>query len=170
MRGSEALPIGSVPRPTTPRSPDRGGPLSGPTHGRAAGTLLRSLDIHHHEERTVSAEDDVVDVIRSYVEGAALADPDLVKASCLENADFRGFFGDQFTITSPAEYADTVVKTSPAPGDDYTHQIHSVVVTGDIASAVLEEQNYLGFSFRDNLGLARVDGSWKIASKVFTTI
>ncbi|MGY6655406.1 nuclear transport factor 2 family protein [Amycolatopsis sp. TRM77291] len=118
----------------------------------------------------MSAEADVVAVIESYVEGAAKADPDAVKAVCHESAFFRGFIGDQFTITTPAEYADTVVATAPAPGDDYKHQIHSVAVTGDIASATLDEQGYLGFNFRDNFGLMKIDGTWKIMSKVFTTV
>lgn len=118
----------------------------------------------------MSVEADVATVIETYVKGAATADPDLVKSTCHESASFRGFLGEQFTVTSPDEYATTVVATAPAPGDEYKHQIHSVTVVGNIATAILDEQGYLGFDFRDYFGLARIEGEWKIVSKVFTTI
>jgi len=49
-------------------------------------------------------------------------------------------------------------------------QIHSISVTGETASAVLDERAYLGADFTNRFGLVRIDGTWRIVSKVFTTL
>ncbi|MBC9943103.1 nuclear transport factor 2 family protein [Leucobacter sp. cx-328] len=36
--------------------------------------------------------------------------------------------------------------------------------------AILEETAYLGANFHNQFGLVRIDGRWRIVSKVFTTV
>jgi hypothetical protein len=61
-----------------------------------------------------------------------------------------------------------LAESSPADTGSYRSQIISVQQTGDAAVAVVAEDGYWGsVSFIDYLQLARIDGTWKIVSKLF---
>ncbi|MFT3798318.1 aminotransferase class III-fold pyridoxal phosphate-dependent enzyme [Microbacterium sp.] len=114
--------------------------------------------------------EEIVAAVTAYVEGVRTADPTRVKDAFRADGTMWGYLGDQFVTMSAGEFAEQVVATSPAPDDSYSYEIHSVSATGDVASAVLDEKAYLGANFRNYFGLVRSEGTWRIASKVFTTV
>lgn len=118
----------------------------------------------------MSTEADVIAAVQRYVEGVTRADPAIVRGSFAANAVMWGYLGGAYESISADTFAETIVAPPQPAGPEYSHRVHSVVVTGRIASAILDEEGYLGANFRDIFGLVEVDGVWRIASKVFTTV
>lgn len=118
----------------------------------------------------MSTETDVIAAVERYVEGVTKANPAIVTDSFAPNAVMWGYLGEAYESISSDTFAKNIVAPSQPAGPEYSHRVHSVVVTGRIASAILDEEGYLGANFRDIFGLVEVDGVWRIASKVFTTV
>lgn len=114
--------------------------------------------------------DEVRAAVELYATGVSTNDAATVKRAFSDDAVMWGYLGPDFVTQSAASFADNVVATAPAPDPAYRYEIHSIEVFGNIASAVLEEQAYLGANFRNNFGLVKIDGVWRITSKVFTTV
>lgn len=114
-------------------------------------------------------EDQVRAAVELYVEGVSTNNPELVKRAFSEDAMMWGYLGDKYETLPAGVFADQVVATAPAPDPAYGYEIHGIEVTGDIATAILDERAYLGADFRNHFGLVRIEGVWLIASKVFTT-
>ena len=108
--------------------------------------------------------------VQKYVDGCKAADAAVVRDAFDPNAIMWGYLGSDYATMSGAEFADNVVATAASAGPEYSSEIHSVTVTGDVAHAVLDEQGFLGADFRNHFGLIKRDGVWRITSKVFTTV
>lgn len=115
-------------------------------------------------------EDEIRAAVQQYVDGCAAADPRLVQNAFDDDAVMWGYLGPDRTVMSGADFAANVVATASPAGPEYSSDIHSIDVTGDVAHAVLDERGFLGANFRNYFGLIRRDGVWRIASKVFTTV
>ncbi|WP_024355404.1 nuclear transport factor 2 family protein [Leucobacter chironomi] len=108
--------------------------------------------------------------VQKYVDGCAAADADVVRDAFDPNAVMWGYLGPDYATMSGADFAANVVATAEPAGPEYSSEIHSVTVTGDVAHAVLDERGFLGADFRNHFGLIKRDGVWRITSKVFTTV
>ena len=108
--------------------------------------------------------------VQKYVDGCASADPERVRDAFDEHALMWGYLGADYVTMSGADFADKVVGTAQPTGGEYSSDIHSIEVVGDVASAVLDERGFLGADFRNFFGLIRRNGEWRITSKVFTTV
>lgn len=114
-------------------------------------------------------EDQVRAAVELYVEGVSTNSPGLVKRAFSEDAVMWGYLGPNYATQSALSFADDVVATAPAPDPAYSYEIHSIAVTGNVATAVLDEKAYLGADFRNHFSLAVIDGAWRITGKLFTT-
>lgn len=115
-------------------------------------------------------EHEVRAAVQRYVDGCVAADPEMVRDAFDDQAVMWGYLGPDYATMTGAEFAANVIATATPAGAEYTAHIHSIVVTGDVANAVLDEQQFLGADFRNYFGLVRRDGVWRITSKVFTTV
>ncbi|MBC9953369.1 nuclear transport factor 2 family protein [Leucobacter sp. cx-42] len=115
-------------------------------------------------------EAEVRAAVELYVEGVHTNDAAKVKQAFSDDAVMWGYLGDDYVSQSGVAFADNVVATAPPADPAYAYKIHSIEVTGNVAQAILEETAYLGANFRNQFGLARIDGRWRIVSKVFTTV
>ncbi|QIM16147.1 nuclear transport factor 2 family protein [Leucobacter insecticola] len=115
-------------------------------------------------------EDEVRAAVQKYVDGCAAADPVMVRDAFDEHAVMWGYLGSDYATMSGAEFAANVIATAAPAAESYAANIHSITVTGDVAHAVLDERQFLGADFRNYFGLVRRDGTWRITSKVFTTV
>lgn len=118
----------------------------------------------------MQAHAQVREAVELYVQGVSTNDPEMVKRAFSDDAVMWGYLGTDYVTQSATSFADNVVATAPAPDPAYSTTIHSIEVLGNIASAKLDEQAYLGANFRNNFGLVKIDGTWRITSKVFTTV
>lgn len=117
----------------------------------------------------MSEESAVRAAVQLYVDGCVAADPEMVRDAFDENAIMWGYLGPDYVTMTGAEFAANVVATAQPAGAEYGYDIHSISVSGNVAHAVLDEQQFLGANFRNFFGLIRRDGAWAITSKVFTT-
>lgn len=81
------------------------------------------------------------------------------------DATIFGYVGPDLFAGAIQELFDWNDKNGPAAGMQV--RIASVDVAGTIATARLEIDNWTGHRFTDMFTLLKVDGQWKIISKVF---
>ncbi|MDG2333776.1 MAG: nuclear transport factor 2 family protein [Myxococcota bacterium] len=106
-------------------------------------------------------------VINAYIEGSK-GDAELLRSIFHSDAGMNGYFSGQLLIGSPEPFFAEVAKIdSSAPQGNYRAEIESIEVIGDVASATLVEQDFLGSGFVDFFHLIRVEGDWKIISKTY---
>ena len=105
-------------------------------------------------------------VVEAYIEGARTGDVDKLKDAFDDGAWMFGSFGGQ-RLDIPI--ADMIEMVAARPmGKTYEARIMSVERVGDAARVTLDETGCWGsVSFTDFFGLSKIDGDWKIVSKVF---
>ena len=113
----------------------------------------------------------VKNTVEKYIEGSRKGNLALLKEIFHENATMSGYMLGELQIGTPEPFFEAVAN-NPAPeqsGEDYKAEIKSVMVSGQIASAELEESGFLGLSFTDYFQLIKTEGNWLILNKMFTT-
>ena len=79
---------------------------------------------------------------------------------------FGSLAGERYDV--PIEELFKLAESAFADTGTYRSRVLSVQQTGDAAVAVVAEENYWGkISFIDYFQLARIEGDWKIVSKLF---
>jgi hypothetical protein len=105
-------------------------------------------------------------VVEAYIDGARTGDADKLKQAFDERAWMFGSLGGQ-RVDVPVAQMIEMVKAQPM-GETYEARITSVERVGDAARVTLDETGCWGsVSFTDFFGLSKIDGEWKIVSKVF---
>jgi hypothetical protein len=108
----------------------------------------------------------ITSVVQSYIDGARTGDADKLKRAFDERAWMFGSLGGQ-RVDVPITQMIELVKAQPM-GESYEARIMSVERVGDGARVTIEETGCWGsVSFTDFFGLSKIDGQWKIVSKVF---
>ncbi len=109
------------------------------------------------------------EIITGYVEACRNGDIEKLRSLFSPSALMSGFYEGEFYIGSPDIFFDEV-RDNPAPastGVEYTGEITSSEIIGDIASVTLIEKGYMGLNFSNLFQLARIDGCWLIVSKTY---
>lgn len=111
--------------------------------------------------------DEVCGIVRLFLDGEAKGDTaKLREASHPDARMFGSVAGTRYDMPI-AEFIELAAKE---PGDTGNHRarILSVQQTGDAATAVVAEEGYWGsLSFIDYFQVARIEGTWKVVSKLF---
>ncbi|WP_459195554.1 nuclear transport factor 2 family protein [Wukongibacter baidiensis] len=104
-----------------------------------------------------------------YIEGTKTGDVEKLKKVFHSEAIMSGNLMDKQMVcgTPQAFYDDIDGKIAPP---EYDAQIVNIDITGEIASTTLVETGLLGINFVNYYHLQRIDGQWKIVSKLFTSI
>ncbi len=114
----------------------------------------------------MSEEQAVQAVIEAYVAACTAADTDALREVFHPDANMSGYLAGQCLTGSPAPFFDAVAN-NPAPGEDYQSQISDIQVSGNIATATLSEQAYMGLAFTNHFQLLKSGGPWSIVAKLF---
>ena len=105
-------------------------------------------------------------VVEAYIDGARTGDADKLMKAFDQRAWMFGSLGGQ-RVDIPIGKMIEMVKAQPM-GETYEARITSVERVGDGARVTLDETGCWGsVSFTDFFGLSKIDGEWKIVSKVF---
>ena len=106
-------------------------------------------------------------VLELCTEGEAKGDVAKLREAFHEDARmFGSIAGTRYDV--PIEELFELAESEPADTGSYRSRILSVHQTGDAAVGVVAEEGYWGtVSFIDYFQLARIDGDWKIVSKLF---
>lgn len=105
--------------------------------------------------------------IQHYIDGAKTGKGAAMKPAFHPDATIQGYFeGELFAgpIQLLFDYVD-----EDKPAKDLRWRIASVDITGTIASARLELDDWNGHRFTDSFNLLKVEGTWKIMNKIFHT-
>lgn len=115
---------------------------------------------------TTAADREAIEqVLQKYISGGISGHADDMRSAFHEGATIFGYLGPDF-IGSPIQgLFDWVDQNPPASGLQCT--IASIDIGETVATARLELDDWGGHRFTDMFTLLKVDGEWKIISKVF---
>jgi len=123
---------------------------------------------HGTDAVTVVDEYDAIrDTVQLCLDGEARGDVDKLRAAFHPDARmFGSLAGERYDV--PIQELFDLAASAPADTGCYRSRILAIQQTGDAAFATVAEEGYWGtVSFVDYLSLAKVDGTWKIVSKLF---
>ncbi len=121
------------------------------------------------QELPAAAEKAIEEAIGKYIEGGRAADSSIMKPVFHENAQMSGPEEDgAFSGPIQALY-DYVDSNGPAP--DLEMRIVNITVSDErAASVVLHADHWHGKNFTDHFQLLKMDGTWKILSKIYSEL
>ncbi len=99
-----------------------------------------------------------------YLDGGTNNDFDTLKKAFHETASMKYIGGEGYTEVNAIEFFGERMK--PGPKQDRKTRIASIDIAGNSANAKLEIE-YPTFTFIDYMNLIKIDGEWKIVSKIF---
>ncbi len=117
------------------------------------------------EPTYVDEIDAIREVLEHYVGGARTGRGEAMKPAFHEDASIYGYVGpDLFggPIQGLYDWND-----ANGPAEDLELRITSIDIVGTAASVRLDMDNWTGHRFTDFFNLVKIDGVWKIVSKVF---
>jgi len=128
-------------------------------------------------KRTAELEDiaAVRGVVDRYIQGTWTADEAMLRGAFHEKAVMNGYVGKHLLLGTPQPFYEDMAKLASkgesfrARGLPYRGELVAAAVHGQTATAVVQETGYAGnLAFTDAFHLLKLDGSWKIVSKLFT--
>lgn len=105
----------------------------------------------------------VEQTLRYYLDGGTNNDFETLKKAFHENATMK-FVGAEYKEVNALDFFEKGIK--PGPAQNRKTRITSIDIMGNAASARLEAE-YPTFTFIDYMSLLKIDGEWKIVSKIF---
>ena len=115
--------------------------------------------------KTVSEYDAIAQTVERYVEGGKSGRSADMKAAFHPEATIFGYIGDDLFAGPIQKLFDWNDQNGQAT--ELQARLAAIDITGTVATARLELDNWTGHRFTDMFTLLKVDGEWKIISKVF---
>ncbi|HKQ81692.1 MAG TPA: nuclear transport factor 2 family protein [Steroidobacteraceae bacterium] len=109
-------------------------------------------------------------VVEEYVAAAGVRDVARLEAIFHPQALMSGYLNDQKMIGSLRPLYDFLRQQQGDTSGTHRWEIPVIEVTGSIASVTLTEKDFFGMDFTTYFHLVKLDGNWKIVSKLFTTV
>lgn len=122
-------------------------------------TLFGLMRLQAQESQYESIEN----TLNYYLEGGTANDFDMLKKAFHPTATMKSV-GDEYKEVNAIEFFNKNMK--PGPKQDRVTRITSINVSGNAANAKIEIE-YSTFMFIDYMNMLRIDGEWKIVSKIF---
>ena len=113
----------------------------------------------------VTDRDAIADVLEDYLNGARSGSGDDMRPAFHPDATVFGYVGDDLfagPIERLFEWND-----NNGPATSLQSNIADISITGTVATARIELDDWTGYRFTDLFTLLKVDGEWKIMNKVF---
>lgn len=115
---------------------------------------------------TIKDYEEITEVLKRYVDGMAAGKSEMMKPSFHKNATMYGYVQGVGLIEGSIENLYSITdKGGPDPNRQARIDILSVVETAAAARIVIE--NARGATYTDFHHLLKIDGEWKIISKIF---
>jgi hypothetical protein len=113
----------------------------------------------------VNEIDAITMAMQNYIEGARTGKSAAMKPAFHEGATIFGYDGEELfggPIQGLYDWHD-----QNGPARDIQARLSAIDVVGDCAHVRVDIDNWTGHRFTDFLNLVKVDGHWKIVSKVY---
>ena len=120
-----------------------------------------------HQELPAVTQKAIEEVIGKYIEGGRVADSSIMKPAFHENAQMSGPAEDG-AFSGPIQALYDFVD-SHGPATDLGMRIVNITISDErAASAVLHSDPWHGKNYTDHFHLLKIDGTWKIMSKIYS--
>lgn len=114
----------------------------------------------------------IEDLLNRYFKAVGEADVDTLKTIFHEKAAMYGYLGEDTVLATPQVFYDDL-QSKPSmkeSGTDCRCKIVDITVTGNVAAASIYVTNFYGMcDVTDMFHLMKLDGTWRIVCKSFTT-
>ena len=117
------------------------------------------------EPTYVNEIDAITAVVAHYIEGARTGRSEAMKPAFHDDAIIHGYVGEQLVAAPIQALYDWNDENGPA--SELEIRFTSIDVVGTCASVRLDMDNWTGHRFTDIFNMVKLDGQWKIVSKVF---
>ena len=107
----------------------------------------------------------IKETIQKYIDGGVTGNSDAMKPAFHDGAIIYGYIGPDLFGGDIQKLYDW--NNGNGPAADLKGKISNVDIEGTIATARVDLDNWSGHRFTDMFTLLKVDGEWKITSKVF---
>ncbi len=119
------------------------------------------------QELPAVAKKAIEEVVGKYIEGGRAADSSIMKPAFHENAQMSGPAEDG-AFSGPIQALYDFVDSN-GPATDLDMRIVSITISDErAASVVLQPDPWHGKNYTDHFHLLKIDGSWKIMSKIYS--
>ncbi|HWQ31677.1 MAG TPA: nuclear transport factor 2 family protein [Blastocatellia bacterium] len=118
-----------------------------------------------NETTSLSDYEAIASTVQHYVNGGRSGRSEDMKPAFHADATIFGYFGLDL-IAGPIQVLYDWVDENP-PATELQAWIASTDLNGTVATVRLELENWSGHRFTDQFTLLKLDGGWKIISKVF---
>ena len=119
------------------------------------------------QELPAAAKKAIEEVVGKYIEGGRAADSSIMKPAFHENAQMSGPAEDG-AFSGPIQALYDFVDSN-GPATDLDMRIVSITISDErAASVVLHADPWHGKNFTDHFHLLKIDGTWKIMSKIYS--
>ncbi len=119
------------------------------------------------QELSAAAKKAVEEVVGIYIEGGRAADSSTMKPEFHENPQMSGP-GEDGAFSGPIQALYDFVDSN-GPATDLDMRIVSITISDErAASVVLQPDPWHGKHYTDLFHLLKIDGTWKIMSKVYS--
>ncbi len=109
----------------------------------------------------------IEEVVGKYIEAGRTADSSIMKPVFHENAQMSGP-SEEGAFSGPIQALYNFVDSN-GPATDLEMRIVSITISDErAASVVLHADSWHGKNFTDHFHLLKVDGDWKIVSKIYS--
>ncbi len=123
-----------------------------------ATTLCGSLSAQESDYQ------EVVTTVNYYLDGGTNNDFETLSKAFHPTATMKYIGRDGYTEVNALEFFESRMK--PGPKQNRKTRIANITISGNAANARLEIE-YPDFTFIDFMNLLKVDGEWKVVSKIF---
>ena len=113
----------------------------------------------------VNEIDEITEAMQAYIDGARTGKGPTMKPAFHNDATMFGYVGAELFGGPIQHLYDWNDRNGPATG--IQSRFTSIDVVGTAASVRLDTDNWTGHRFTDFFNLVKIDGQWKVVSKVF---
>jgi hypothetical protein len=113
----------------------------------------------------VNEIDEITEVMQAYIDGARTGKGAAMKPAFHDDATIFGYVGPELFGGPIQGLYDWTDQNGPATG--IQSRFTSIDVVGTVANVRLDTDNWTGHRFTDFFNLVKIDGQWKVVSKVF---
>ena len=113
----------------------------------------------------VNEIDEITKVMQAYIDGARTGKGAAMKPAFHDAATIFGYVGPDLFGGPIQGLYDWNDQNGPATG--IQSRFSSIDVVGTVANVRLDTDNWTGHRFTDFFNLVKIDGQWKVVSKVF---
>ena len=111
-------------------------------------------------------------VLEQYIEASYTANVELLKTCFHADAVMSGYLQAELDIGTPQPFYDELeaATSSKDAGENYLGEIEFIHICGLMASASIVEVNLLGVNYVNHFHLLKIEGEWRIVSKIYTDV